>query len=414
MGLGGSGRSGAQEMRARGHCRRRGRIPEQGRGEGPNRRVVTGGAGEQARGGKRGRAEGEGSRVGGTGGQRGRGEVQMPIAAGQQARRWMQESGTSTYRSRSPCNHKAQTPSVSTVSGPIHRPDLVSGPTPTQALLPPHTTPHCAAHHSVILSRSPPPLFPTPRAASRMHPLAPPQCPCLTPSPLCTLSALSTAPPAGHIQGHGRVGRRRSSGACLVHGTPAGHSRGHGCRQCSPFNARQLRGGSQCCFRDFPAGTVPAPFELLHPSSVIMANYAEEDEYYQDLPEDQLSDVGFARGTLKGPASSADILVQMAESVIKDHEYGSFPGMKVPETGLDSSILTEGVPSSDSHSSGSDQEQDEPKPSGKRKQCPRPSLLGKVADTPDLDPNMATFIKRSLKIRRKAWTGPGKAAKVSC
>ncbi|KAJ1142771.1 hypothetical protein NDU88_009084 [Pleurodeles waltl] len=157
-----------------------------------------------------------------------------------------------------------------------------------------------------------------------------------------------------------------------------------------------------------------------------MAYYAEEDEYYQDLPEvtdehhmeerlvealgyhvkdsvnqalikalkpytqppvrfgqhewrgyslpesgsqqDQPSEVGFARGALKGPASSADILAQMAASVIKDHEYGSFPALEVSETGLESYTLTEGVPSSDSHSSGSDQEQDEPKPSGKHKQ----------------------------------------------
>ncbi|KAJ1124429.1 hypothetical protein NDU88_002890 [Pleurodeles waltl] len=85
------------------------------------------------------------------------------------------------------------------------------------------------------------------------------------------------------------------------------------------------------------------------------------------VSKDQPSDVGFARRALKGPASSADILAQMAASAIKDHAYGSFPALEVSETGLESSTLTEGVPSSGSHSSGSDQEQDEPKPSGKRK-----------------------------------------------
>ncbi|KAJ1148601.1 hypothetical protein NDU88_001429 [Pleurodeles waltl] len=57
----------------------------------------------------------------------------------------------------------------------------------------------------------------------------------------------------------------------------------------------------------------------------------------------------------------------MAASVIKENDYGSFPALEVPETGMESSIQTEGVPSSISHSSGSDQEHDKPKPSGKRK-----------------------------------------------
>ncbi|KAJ1212958.1 hypothetical protein NDU88_000597 [Pleurodeles waltl] len=44
-----------------------------------------------------------------------------------------------------------------------------------------------------------------------------------------------------------------------------------------------------------------------------------------------------------------------------------------------------------------------------RSECPRPSLLGKVADTPELDPNMATMIKRFSKDPKKgldfAWKG---------
>ncbi|KAJ1110965.1 hypothetical protein NDU88_008311 [Pleurodeles waltl] len=150
----------------------------------------------------------------------------------------------------------------------------------------------------------------------------------------------------------------------------------------------------------------------------------------------------------------------MAASVIKDHEYSSFPALEVPDTGMKSSLQTEGNPSSISLSSGSDQDQDEPKPSGKRKrephntqegdqvprtlsfdleniihprstewipcvevahyvqdrirkgfdrdvrntlcsECPRPLLLGKLAETPELDPNMATFIKRFFKDPKK-------------
>ncbi|KAJ1161336.1 hypothetical protein NDU88_001823 [Pleurodeles waltl] len=77
--------------------------------------------------------------------------------------------------------------------------------------------------------------------------------------------------------------------------------------------------------------------------------------------------MGFARRTPKGPASSAEILAHMAASLIKDHEYGSFPALEVPETGMESSIQSEEIPLSVSHSSGSNQEHDAPKPSGKRK-----------------------------------------------
>ncbi|KAJ1210846.1 hypothetical protein NDU88_006208 [Pleurodeles waltl] len=131
-----------------------------------------------------------------------------------------------------------------------------------------------------------------------------------------------------------------------------------------------------------------------------MAYYAEEDEYEQDLPEvaeeqhmeerlvkvlgynvqdsvnqalikalkpftqpltrfghrelrghslletgsqhDQNMDVGFTRRASKGPPSSTENLVHMAASVIKDHEYGSFPALDFPETGMESSIRTGG------------------------------------------------------------------------
>ncbi|KAJ1148948.1 hypothetical protein NDU88_001772 [Pleurodeles waltl] len=83
--------------------------------------------------------------------------------------------------------------------------------------------------------------------------------------------------------------------------------------------------------------------------------------------QDQPSEMGFARGASKRPTSSADILARMAVSVIQDHGYGSFSSLEIPETGLDPSTLTEGLPSSASHSSGSDLDQEDPKPTGKRK-----------------------------------------------
>ncbi|KAJ1149902.1 hypothetical protein NDU88_002701 [Pleurodeles waltl] len=82
-------------------------------------------------------------------------------------------------------------------------------------------------------------------------------------------------------------------------------------------------------------------------------------------------DVGFPRRASKGPASSTEILAQMAASVLQDHEYGSFPTPEIPETGMEPSIQTEGNPSSNSLTSGSDLDQIEPKPSGKRKRKSR-------------------------------------------
>ncbi|KAJ1096641.1 hypothetical protein NDU88_001776 [Pleurodeles waltl] len=44
-----------------------------------------------------------------------------------------------------------------------------------------------------------------------------------------------------------------------------------------------------------------------------------------------------------------------------------------------------------------------------RSECPRPSLLGRVADTPELDPNMASFLRKFAKDPKKgldrAWKG---------
>ncbi|KAJ1146559.1 hypothetical protein NDU88_012826 [Pleurodeles waltl] len=132
----------------------------------------------------------------------------------------------------------------------------------------------------------------------------------------------------------------------------------------------------------------------------------------------------------------------MATAVLSDHEYG--PDVFPPP----SDSRKELTQSSDSHS---DSELSEPKQPGKRKrkshhaleeevtqrnllidpeniihprstewvqcvevahyvqdmrstlgsECPRPSLLGKVADTPELDPSVATFLKKFTKDPKK-------------
>ncbi|KAJ1110789.1 hypothetical protein NDU88_008135 [Pleurodeles waltl] len=43
--------------------------------------------------------------------------------------------------------------------------------------------------------------------------------------------------------------------------------------------------------------------------------------------DDLTSDLGFTQRASLGPASSAEILAQMAASVLKDHEYGSFTSL---------------------------------------------------------------------------------------
>ncbi|KAJ1139940.1 hypothetical protein NDU88_006302 [Pleurodeles waltl] len=190
------------------------------------------------------------------------------------------------------------------------------------------------------------------------------------------------------------------------------------------------------------------------------------------LPEtgsylDQNIDVGVPRRASKGPASSAEILVQMAASVRK-RTMNVVPFWPFPKTGVESSIHTEGNVSSNSPSSSSEPDQAEPKPSGKRKrkshiihesdqtprtlsfdpeniidprstewipcaevahdlqdrirkgfdrdvrntlrsECPRPSLLGKMAEMPALDPNMDTFIKRFSKDPKKGLNRAWKA-----
>ncbi|KAJ1145352.1 hypothetical protein NDU88_011641 [Pleurodeles waltl] len=74
---------------------------------------------------------------------------------------------------------------------------------------------------------------------------------------------------------------------------------------------------------------------------------------------DQLPDVAVSQGALKRPLSSADILANMAASVMQDHGYDVYSSLDTSEGNRDLS--------SSAQSSVSDQEQEEPKPSGKRK-----------------------------------------------
>ncbi|KAJ1093526.1 hypothetical protein NDU88_006626 [Pleurodeles waltl] len=82
---------------------------------------------------------------------------------------------------------------------------------------------------------------------------------------------------------------------------------------------------------------------------------------------DQLSNLGIAQGALKRPLSFADVLANMAASVMQDHGYDVYSSLDTSEAGREASRRPEGLPSSSSHSSGSDHDQEDPKPVGKRK-----------------------------------------------
>ncbi|KAJ1130977.1 hypothetical protein NDU88_009321 [Pleurodeles waltl] len=180
----------------------------------------------------------------------------------------------------------------------------------------------------------------------------------------------------------------------------------------------------------------------------------------------QPRDSGFASKGPLSPLSSAEILSQMASAVINDHEYSSdlHPPSEnfLPPSGAYKDLSQ----SSESHS---DSDISEPKQVGKRKrkakhyaaddvnpqgnllfdpeniihtrstewfpcaevvhyvqdrlckgfdkdirstlrsECPRPSLWGKVADTLELDPSVATFLKKFTKDPKKwldrSWKG---------
>ncbi|KAJ1177983.1 hypothetical protein NDU88_003233 [Pleurodeles waltl] len=81
---------------------------------------------------------------------------------------------------------------------------------------------------------------------------------------------------------------------------------------------------------------------------------------------DQLPDLAMSQGALKRPLSSADILANMAASVMQDHGYDVYSSLDTSEGSRDTSARSDGL-SSSAQSSGSDQDQEDPKPTGKRK-----------------------------------------------
>ncbi|KAJ1177631.1 hypothetical protein NDU88_002884 [Pleurodeles waltl] len=81
---------------------------------------------------------------------------------------------------------------------------------------------------------------------------------------------------------------------------------------------------------------------------------------------DQLSDLAMSQGALKRPLSSADILVNMASSVMQDHGYDVYSSLDTSEGSREASARSDDL-SSSAQSTGSDQDQEDPKPTGKRK-----------------------------------------------
>ncbi|KAJ1081416.1 hypothetical protein NDU88_001598 [Pleurodeles waltl] len=81
---------------------------------------------------------------------------------------------------------------------------------------------------------------------------------------------------------------------------------------------------------------------------------------------DQLPDLAMSQGALKRPLSSADILAKMAASVMQDQGYDVYSSLDTSEGSREASARPDGL-SSSAQSSGSDQDQEDPKPTGKRK-----------------------------------------------
>ncbi|KAJ1103503.1 hypothetical protein NDU88_000926 [Pleurodeles waltl] len=171
-----------------------------------------------------------------------------------------------------------------------------------------------------------------------------------------------------------------------------------------------------------------------------------------------------------GGSSSAEILAHMVSSALRDHAYGGFPPPQDASSNFQQSSFSRTSyqdPSSSKSDSDEPQSDSLPRkkkrksqhsmseatpPAGKnllfapediihprstewvpvpevanyvqdrlrksfekevrntlRSECPRPSLLGKVADTPELDPSMATFLRKFAKDPKKgldrAWRG---------
>ncbi|KAJ1204306.1 hypothetical protein NDU88_008085 [Pleurodeles waltl] len=81
---------------------------------------------------------------------------------------------------------------------------------------------------------------------------------------------------------------------------------------------------------------------------------------------DQLPYLALSQGSLKRPLLSADILANMAASVMQDHGYDIYSSLDTSEGSRETSAKPDGL-SSSAQSSASDQDQEDPKPSGKHK-----------------------------------------------
>ncbi|KAJ1108258.1 hypothetical protein NDU88_005638 [Pleurodeles waltl] len=218
-----------------------------------------------------------------------------------------------------------------------------------------------------------------------------------------------------------------------------------------------------------------ALIQALKPFTQPLSNFARREFLGESSQQPRLQtgdsgDVLGLRLQRSGGTSSAEILSQMATSVLRDHAYGGSPPPQISpsipvQTSSQSSYHDPSSSKSDSDESQTDTQprkkqrkakHNTPKddtPQGKnllfspediihprstewvpqqevanyvqdrlrrsfekevcntlRSECPRPSLLGKVADTPELDPNMATFLRKFAKDPKKgldrAWKDP--------
>ncbi|KAJ1089159.1 hypothetical protein NDU88_002310 [Pleurodeles waltl] len=146
-----------------------------------------------------------------------------------------------------------------------------------------------------------------------------------------------------------------------------------------------------------------ALIKALKPFTQPLVRFGHRELRGRSLPETdfqlrQSFDVGFAQRASKGSALSAEILAHMAAPVIKDHKYGSFPALEVPETNMESSFQTEGNPLSISPSSGSDRDQDEPNPSGKHKSKSHNTQEGDQAPH-----NLSFDLENTIRPRSTEW-----------
>ncbi|KAJ1217409.1 hypothetical protein NDU88_005003 [Pleurodeles waltl] len=84
------------------------------------------------------------------------------------------------------------------------------------------------------------------------------------------------------------------------------------------------------------------------------------------LQPDQLPDLAMTQGALKTLLSSADILANMAASVMQDHGYDVYSSLDKSEVSREATARPDGL-SSSAQSSGLDQDQEDHIPAGKHK-----------------------------------------------